>query len=145
MILPDVNILLYAHMEVSEQHDKAKAWFEATISNTKICFTWQTIMGFVRISTNDRIFSSPFSLNEAFFMVESWFFRPTAILLTPGKSHLDIVKKLGAENGIKGPHIMDAHLAAVAIEHKATLATNDRDFRIFNGLRLINPLTQKIT
>ena len=61
-------------------------------------------------------------------------------VLNPGERHWEILRSLMISGQVRGPLIMDAHLAALAIEHGATLATSDRDFARFSGLRILNPL-----
>jgi predicted nucleic acid-binding protein len=79
-------------------------------------------------------------MSEAMNIVSGLLSRENAVILTPGDRHLEIFRKLVSESGVSGAKISDAHLAALAIEHGATLASADRDFRLFDGLKLINPL-----
>lgn len=142
MILPDVNILIYAYYVLAPEHHKAKRWFETTISSrNEFCLSWHTIMGFVRISTTQRIFKKPFSSIEALRIIEKWIEEPNVRILTPGLGHFNILKRIVTESRTNGAMLMDAHLAALAIEHGAILATTDRDFRRFDGLKMMNPLT----
>ena len=73
-------------------------------------------------------------------VVDDWFARPNAVMLTPQGRHWSILSKMIAEGQASGPLIMDAHLAALAIEHGAALYTTDRDFSRFPGLSVVNPL-----
>jgi toxin-antitoxin system PIN domain toxin len=97
-------------------------------------------MAFLRISTNPRIFREPFSIAEAIVIVEDWFSQPTASLLHAGEHHWAILRGLLLGTDSKGQLVMDVHLAALALEHNATLLTRDGDFSLFPGLRVINPL-----
>ena len=142
MILPDVNILLYAYHSGAEQHKESKEWLLSELSSNRICFGWQTITGFLRISTSAKGYTDPLDAGTAFEIVESWLIRPGSTILTPTDRHFDIFKNLVKESDLTGPKMMDGHLAALAIEHGATLASNDRDFRRFDGLKLINPLVK---
>ena len=99
-------------------------------------------MGFLRITTNPRIFPKPFSTSEALEMVGRLLKSSGTIILQPGLEHFSLLKRIVAESAVGGAMLMDAHLAALAIEHGATLASNDRDFRRFDGLKLINPLVK---
>ena len=141
MILTDANLLLYAYNVDAAEHDTSRQWLETQLSGPNLfCFAWQTLTAFLRISTNQRAFASPLSLKEATSIVTEWLERPQTVLLTPGESHWTIFQKLMESGQTRGPLVMDAHLAALALEHGATLASSDRDFSRFPGLKLINPL-----
>jgi hypothetical protein len=102
--------------------------------------SWATILAFLRISTTTGIFERPFSGTEAAAIVSGWLEPPVVAILNPGERHWEILCELMTKGQAHGPLIMDAHLAALAIEHGATLATTDRDFSRFPGLRIVNPL-----
>lgn len=141
MILTDANLLLYAYNVDAAEHDPARQWLEAQLSGSDLfCFAWQTITAFLRISTNQRAFAAPLSLKEATGIVTEWLERPQTVLLTPGEKHWAIFQELLESGQATGPLVMDAHLAALALEHGAVLASTDRDFSRFAGLKLINPL-----
>ncbi len=142
MITPDANIILYAYNEDAPPHIEAKKWFEEQLSSpTSFGLSWQVITAFLRISTNPKAFPQPFSFNEAIEIVDEWLALPNIELLTPSINHWTIFQSLIVEGQTKAALMMDAHLAALTIEHGATLATTDRDFQKFSGLQTINPLT----
>lgn len=141
MILSDVNILLYAHNEDSEHYEEASSWFEELLNGNQLaCFCWETINGFVRISTNPRSAPRPFTLREAFSIVDEWLQKPNVLFLEPTREYRAILEKVCIDSNAVGNLFSDAVLAALAISHDATLASSDRDFRLFDGLKLINPL-----
>ena len=141
MILCDANLLLYAYNVDSAHHTKAKEWLEKKLSGPALfCLSWQTITAFIRISTNHRAFPQPLSIEEVIKIVSSWLARPQCRVLTETDEHWKIFAELLAKEKAVGPLVMDAHLAALAIEHGATLATTDRDFARFTALKTINPL-----
>jgi toxin-antitoxin system PIN domain toxin len=141
MITPDANIDLYAYNEDAPQHTKAKIWLEEQFSSPDIFgLSWQVITAFLRISTNPKAFPNPFDLKEAVEIVDEWLVLPNLEILTPTSNHWTIFQKLIIEGQTKAAMMMDAHLAALAIEHGATLATTDSDFSKFSGLKTINPL-----
>jgi toxin-antitoxin system PIN domain toxin len=141
MILTDANLLLYAYNVDATEHVASRQWLETQLSGSNLfCFSWQTITAFLRISTNQRAFAAPLSTKEATSIVTEWLERPQTVLLTPGEKHWAIFHKLLESGQATGPMVMDAHLAALAFEHGATLASTDRDFSRFPGLKLINPL-----
>lgn len=144
MILIDANLLLYAYHPRAEQHETSRAWLEATLSGSELVrFAWLTLWAFLRIGTNPRVFEHPLSTSEAEAVVSSWLAQPTAGILDPGERHWDILRGLVREGQTAGPLVMDAVIAAIALEHGATLCTTDRDFSRFSGLRWTNPLVAK--
>jgi hypothetical protein len=141
MILIDANVLLYAYDPSSPHHRAARGWLETTISKPEdIGLTWMTLLAFVRISTSPRPLEHPLSTTEAVAIASRWLERPMVTIPNPGEGHWEILCDLMAKGQAHGRLIMDAHLAALAIEHGATLATTDRDFARFPGLRILNPL-----
>lgn len=143
MILTDANLLLYAYNVDAPDHKPARLWLEAQLSAPGIfCFCWQTLTAFLRISTNPRAFQRPLSSNEAAVIVTSWLERPQAAILTPGERHWSIFQDLLRTGQATGSLVIDAHLAALALEHGARLATTDRDFSRFPELSTTNPLAE---
>lgn len=141
MILVDANLLLYAYNASFPDHMKAKEWLEGRLSGVEPVFLAEaTILAFLRISTHPRAFESPLLAAEAVTHVREWLARPNVGVLVPGERYWDILSRLLSETRARGPLIMDAHLAALALEHGATLATTDRDFQRFPGLKTHNPL-----
>jgi toxin-antitoxin system PIN domain toxin len=104
-------------------------------------FAWVTIWAFLRIATSPRVFEHPLSMAEARAAVASWLAQPNAGTLEPGERHGELLERLTGEGQVTGPLVMDAALAAIAVEHGATLCTADRDFARFPGLRWRNPLS----
>ncbi len=141
MTLVDANLLLYAHDPRAVHHDASRAWLEAALSGSALIrFAWLTLWAFLRISTNPRVYERPLSMEEAERLVSSWLAQPVAGVLEPGDRHWDILKELTRSGQAVGPLVMDAAIAAIAIEHGATLCTTDRDFARFEGLTWVNPI-----
>lgn len=141
MILIDVNLLIYAHNEADERFPRASAWFEQLMNgDDTACFCWETLNGFVRISTNKAAMPACLTLPEAFGIVRGWLEQPNAILLAPAEDHLDVVQRTSLAAKAVGRRYSDAVLAAYAISHNARFASTDKHFRMFEGLRLIDPL-----
>lgn len=141
MILIDANILLYAYDPSSPHHQAARDWLESTFSKPEhIGLAWMTVLAFVRIGTSPRPLEHPLSIPEAVAIVSEWLDQPTVTLLNPGERHWEILRDLMTKGQAHGPLIMDAHLAALALDNGATLATSDRDFTRFPGLRILSPL-----
>ena len=103
-------------------------------------FAWVTLWAFLRIATNARVFEHPLSISEAEAAVASWLAQPSAGILEPGDRHWETLRELTREGQIVGPLVMDAALAAIALEHGALLCTTDRDFSRFPRLKWMNPL-----
>jgi uncharacterized protein len=141
MILIDANVLLYAYDTASVHHEAARRWLETTLSEPEpIGLTWMALLAFLRVGTNPRLRRDALSLAEAAAIVADWLERPMVVLLNPSERHWEILRDMMNKGQAHGPLIMDAHMAALAIEHGATLATSDRDFTRFPGLRILNPL-----
>ena len=144
MILPDINILIYAHNSADERFERASKWFQELMSGSEpACFCWETINGFIRISTNKHAVPDPFSLTEAFRAVESWLSQPNTVLLKPTGDHLNLLREVSFDANATGKLYSDAILAVYAISYNAVFASTDRDFRLFRGLKLIDPLAPK--
>lgn len=143
MIIPDANILLYAHVPNFQEHKKAKAWLETTISdgNNIIGLPWQVITAFIRIGTNPRIFQVPFKIEDAVSRLDNLLIHPLVQTVAPTDKHWQVFAKILREEQISADLVMDAHLAALAIEQKARIATTDRDFLRFSKIiKVFNPL-----
>jgi uncharacterized protein len=141
MILIDANLLLHAYNPRSVEHDASRTWLESVLTGPQfVRFAWMTLWAFLRISTNRRVFERPLSIAEAQQIVSSWLAQPSSGIADPSERHWDILRALLQDGQTTGPLIMDASLAAIAIEHGATLCTTDRDFARFADLRWTNPL-----
>jgi len=141
MILLDANLLLYAYDSASREHHPAALWFEQVLMGPRtVCLSWPTVLAFLRIATNPGILAHPYQLEEAAELVTGWLAHPNVSMIGPTEYHWQILRGLLPKSRVRGSLIMDAHLAALAIEHGATLYTNDRDFARFPGLRVEYPL-----
>jgi uncharacterized protein len=135
--IPDANVLLYASDNSSRNHAAARGWVERALSATEtVGFAMVVLLAFIRISTSARIVVTPLSPAAAFDQVEEWLAQPSATLLHPGRRHLALLRELVEASGTAGNLTTDAHLAALAIEHGATLASFDGDLHRFAGLEL---------
>ena len=141
MILIDANLLIYAYDPDCRQHDASRRWLEDVLSGAVIVrFSWLTLWAFIRISTSPRVFVHPLSAAEAQAAIAAWLQQPNAGIIEPGDRHLEILGGLLEGGQAAGALVMDAALAAIAVEHGATLCSTDRDFSRFKGLDWTNPI-----
>jgi toxin-antitoxin system PIN domain toxin len=141
VILPDVNLLIYAYNEKATHHEAAREWWEGLMrADRQVALPWAVVFGFVRLVTHPAVFESPLSPEQALDRVDEWFAAGSVTVLTPGPRHLRIVRDLFAATGVAASLTTDTHLAALAIEHNVEIHSNDRDFERFPGLRVFNPI-----
>ena len=141
MIIPDVNLLIYAYTTKNNFHLEARKWWESTlIQGEAVGIPWFVLFGFWRILTNRLVIEPPLSIAQVSRMSDEWFSFENVRPLEPGPRHYEIFKGLLTKLEIGGNLVSDAHLAALAIEHSCTLYSNDRDFDRFPALRWKNPL-----
>ena len=141
MILVDANILVYAHVGSLPQHERARTWLDTEISGTsRVGLPWPSLLGFLRLVTNPRVFQRPESMTEAWAQVTAWLDADVAWIPQPTERHRDVLESLVAAPGMQANLVPDAHLAALAIEHGLTLCSTDGDFGRFPSLRWRNPL-----
>jgi len=140
MILPDVNALLYAVNSASDQHATAVEALKKGFAGPRgVAFTWVVLLAFLRLSTHSGIFPRPLSVEDALRVIEQWLGHPQAQVIHPAEQHYEILAGLLKAAGTAGNLTTDAHLAALAIEHDATILSFDRDFARFEGLRWTLP------
>ena len=142
MLIPDVNLLVYAYNEDAPFHAAAKGWWETLLSeDDPVGLAWVAMLGFIRIMSNRRVLASPMPLVEAVGHCKAWLGVPNVHIVLPGPSHLDVMASL-LDAPMGSNLVTDAHLAALAIEHQAELLSNDSDFGRFSGLRWRNPIAR---
>lgn len=142
MILVDANLLLYAHAaDGGPRSEAARAWLEQLLeTEPDVRIGLAALLAFIRISTDPRVYAQPLTPAEAIGIVQGILARPNFAIASPGDRHWALLADVAASGRARGPLLMDAHLATLAMEHGATLATTDRDFTRFHGLRHVDPL-----
>ena len=142
MLLPDVNVLIYAHIENSTpDHAEYASWITRLATGPEpFALSVLVLSGFIRVVTNPRVFNPSSTLDQSFGFVTALVERPTARIVGPGPDHLDIFERLCRASGATGTLIADAQHAAVAVEHGCTIVSTDSDFSRFPGLRWKHPL-----
>ena len=142
MILLDANLLIYAVNQDAPLNRKAKLWLEWALSGQEaVGFPWSVLLAFLRLTTRPGLFRRPLPVNTAFDVLASWLDRPSAVIVHPSPRHLQVLRELLGPLGAGGNLTSDAHLAALAIEHRAELCSCDTDFARFDGLKWRNPLS----
>lgn len=144
MKLIDTNLLVYAYVPALEQHAAARRWFERAISQDEaVGLAWISVLGFLRVVTHPRIFRVPLRLDRAVAVVDEWLEQQAVELVLPTPRHWSTLRDLLTSGQAGGALTTDAHVAALSIEHGATVYTTDRDFTRFAGVRAINPLESR--
>ena len=138
MTVPDLNILLHAVNPASAHHSLCKQWLEDTLSRNdeQLGLAWVVHLGFLRLTTSPRVFPNPMRVEEACAWLDALRAHPMVRPVEPAKGHAAILRHLLLCVGSGGNLTTDAHLAALALEQDATIATGDRDFQRFPGLDL---------
>ena len=142
MIVPDLDLLIYAYNEGSKFHQEARTWWEELVNGTEsVGIPWQVSNGFIRQMANPRILAEPWTPNQATQVVAQWFSHDHIIALDPGPRYLEILEQILADTGATTRLVPDATIAALALENGAEVHThNTRDFQRFEGLLWRNPL-----
>jgi toxin-antitoxin system PIN domain toxin len=140
VLVVDANVLLYAVNASSPQSEPSRRWLDAALDGgATVGFAWTVLLAFLRLSTHPAVFPRPLAGDVALGIARDWLGRATATTLEPTARHLDVLSELLAPLGSAGNLVADAHLAALAIEHRAELVSYDRDFERFPGIRRREP------
>jgi len=141
VILLDANLLLYAGVRELARHEAARVWLDERLNGSvRVGFPWPSLLAFVRIASNPRVFDRPASVAQAWQCATEWLDCTPSWIPEPTERHRELMD--GFLRGVvtSSKLVPDAHLAALAIEHGLTLCTTDGDFARFPGLRIENPL-----
>jgi hypothetical protein len=140
VLLVDANVLLHAVNEGSIEHDAADSWLrQALVGSEPVAFSWNVVLAFLRLTTHPAIFPRPLSVTTAVGVLEAWLAAPAVLMVEPTRRHVALLAGLLEHAGTGGNLVSDAHLAALALEHGATVVSFDRDFARFDGLPLRRP------
>lgn len=141
MILVDANLLVYAHVSSSSGHARSRAWLDGRLNGSApVGLPWESLLAFLRLVTNPRVFARPERAEDAWRQVEAWLSCPTVWIPQPTERHRAVLGELIGATGANANLVPDAHLASLAIEHGLVLCSTDGDFARFPGLRWENPL-----
>jgi toxin-antitoxin system PIN domain toxin len=141
MILPDVNLLVYAYNRAAPYHQKAVDWWESSLNGKEpVALPWIVSSGFIRLMTHPRVLENPMAVSSAVACVKEWRACPVVLTIEPGRRFDALFFDYLEQMGTAGNLTSDAYLAALAVEHQAELHSSDNDFHRFSGLRWRNPL-----
>lgn len=141
MIAIDANLLVYAHVSSFPQHEAARVWLEQQLlALPRVGLPWPSLLAFMRLVTNPRVFTEPESIADAWTQVEAWLDADPAWVPEPQDGHRKILGECLRVSALRANDVPDAHLAAIAIEHGLRLATTDTGFARFDRLSWFNPL-----
>jgi uncharacterized protein len=144
LIIPDINLLVYAHNAAAPLHSSARQWWEELVmSEQPIGMPWAVSLGFIRLVTHPAVLTEPLEATDATGRVAAWFEQPSVQPLDPGPRHFSILLDLFRVTRVAASLTTDAHIAAIAIEHQCEVHSNDSDFDRFPGLRWRNPLRRR--
>jgi toxin-antitoxin system PIN domain toxin len=136
----DANVLLYAVNEDAKHHTSSRDWLDRALGGADtVGLSWLALLAFVRLSTKPELFSNPLEVDEALDQVHAWIAAPGAVIVSPGSTHVELLRKMLAGVGVAGNLVNDAHLAALALEHQAAVVSYDNDFSRFEGVRWHTP------
>ena len=140
MILPDVNVLIYAFRPDAEHHGRCRDWLRCVVeSDARFGISPLVLSAVVRIVTSGRIYAQPSSLDETLAYCDDLLSQDHCEVVQPGRTHWSIFADLCRRTGTVGPKVTDAWFAALAIEWGCEWVTFDRDFARFPGLRWTVP------
>lgn len=141
MILVDANLLVYAHVQGMPQHRAARDWLDGVFNRSpRVGLPWPSLLAFVRLVSNPRVFERPETADSAWSQVESWLDSGNAWVPSPTERHRHVLSATLRHCGGRANLVPDAHLAALAIEHGLTLCSTDGDFGRFPDLKWQDPL-----
>lgn len=136
MRLVDANVLLYAVNVDAERHEPSRRWLDGALTGQDtVAFAWVALLAFVRLCTKEGLFPSPLTMDEAMDRVDAWLAAGPAVVVEPTADHSRVVRGLLRGVGVGGNLVNDAHLAALALEHRCTIVSFDHDFDRFTGVR----------
>lgn len=135
MKLVDANVLLYAVNRDAVHHETARRWLDGSLSgDATVAFAWVALLAFVRLSTKVELFPAPLSIDGALDRVDAWISAGPSVIVEPTPDHPGILRRLLGQVGAGANLVNDAHLAALAIEHRCAVVSYDNDFSRFDGV-----------
>jgi uncharacterized protein len=140
MQIVDANILLYAVNQDAPNHVSSRRWLDDALAGPEpVGFAWVVLLAFLRLTTRRSLFPRPLSIDQAMGVMEGWLTQPAALVIEPTARHVSMLHGLLSGTGTAANLVADAHLAALALEHGATICSFDADFGRFAGVRAHAP------
>ncbi len=138
----DANIFLYAANRAAEEHDAALAALrEARSGGEDVVLFWPVVLAFLRLSTNRRMMPNPLEPDEAFANMETFLDGPRVRLVSDRPGGLETLQEAARQVRARGPLLQDAYIVALMWQHEVrTIWTHDRDFRLFDRIRIVDPI-----
>ena len=146
MTLVDTNLLIYATFREAPEHHQARTWLQQQFAESAgtVVLCWPVVYAFVRLITSARVFGQhALSVKEGWAVAQAYLDQPAVRLVSAGAGHRAIAAELAQTPGLRSDDVPDIELAALAIEHGLVLASHDRGFRRFSGVRMTDPLTDE--
>jgi uncharacterized protein len=138
--LVDANVLLYAVNVDAPRHESSRRWLDRALSgDDTVAFGWVALLAFVRLVTKAGLFPRPLTVDEALDRVQAWLGAAPAVVVEPTPDHPAVLRRLLRDIGVGGNLVNDAHLAALALEHRCTVVSWDRDFSRFTDVQWQQP------
>ncbi len=140
MKLVDANVLLYAVNTDAERHEPSRRWLDRALSgDDTVAFAWIALLAFVRLVTKAGLFPQPLTVDQAMDRVHAWLAASPAVVVEPTADHPATLRRLLQDVGVGGNLVNDAHLAALALEHRCVVVSWDHDFSRFPDVRWQQP------
>lgn len=140
MRIVDANVLIHAVNADSRHHEASRRWLDQALGGGDVVgLAWAALLAFVRLTTREGMFARPLTAKAALAQVEAWLAAPGAVVAHPTTAHARLLRELLAARGVGGNLVPDAHLAALALEHRARIVSYDADFTRFPGVRVDLP------
>lgn len=140
MKLVDANVLLYAVNRDAPHHEESRSWLDGALSgDATVAFSWIALLAFVRLSTKAGLFPSPLDVDGALARVHAWTTAAPSVIVEPTLDHAAVLQRLLGGVGVGGNLVNDAHLAALAVEHRCAIVSYDNDFSRFDGITWERP------
>jgi uncharacterized protein len=142
MIAIDTNILVYAHREDADWHERAVAALtQLAESPGEWAIPWPCLHEFLGIVTHPRIFRTPTPIDLAVGQIDAWLESPSLVVLSENDEYADRLREVVLSARVAGARVHDARVAALCVSHGVReLWTADRDFSMFPAVRARNPL-----
>lgn len=136
MVIVDANVLISAFDSNHVHHARARPWLDQALAGDEVVgLAWTPLLAFLRIVTNPAAYPNPVDVDVATGQVDRWLSAPGAVIAEPTLRHAGVLRGLLLEAGTAGNLVNDVHLAALSVEHGATIVSFDRDFARFAGVQ----------